>query len=51
MLTPLRDRSGADGELEDLSKEELEERARKAKVSGRSKMSKRELVAALKRAA
>ena len=41
----------SDGDLADLSKEELEERARKANVSGRSKMSKRELVAALKSAA
>ena len=37
--------------LEGLSKEQLVERARKAKVPGRSKMSKDELVAALRRAA
>jgi DNA end-binding protein Ku len=41
---------GADG-LEGLSKEELEERARKARVPGRSKMSKDELVSALRKAA
>ena len=37
--------------LEGLSKEELVERARKANVPGRSRMSKNELVAALRRAA
>jgi hypothetical protein len=34
-----------------LSKEELEQRARDLKVPGRSKMSKTELVSALRRAA
>jgi DNA end-binding protein Ku len=37
--------------LDSLSKEELEQRARKANLPGRSKMSKDELVAALRRAA
>ena len=44
-------RRSAGGDLDGLSKGELEERARKAKVPGRSKMSKDELVAALRRAA
>jgi DNA end-binding protein Ku len=43
---PVRDR-----QLERLSKEELVERARRANLPGRSKMSKDELVAALRRAA
>jgi DNA end-binding protein Ku len=42
-------RAGAngDGDLDDLSREELLERAKKKDVSGRTKMSKKELVAAL----
>jgi DNA end-binding protein Ku len=44
-------RASSDGDLERLSKAELEQRARKANVANRSKMSKRELVEALKRAA
>lgn len=39
--------SAGDGELESLSKTELEERAREARINGRSKMSKSELIAAL----
>jgi DNA end-binding protein Ku len=38
-------------DLDGLSKDELDERARKAKVPGRSKMTKDELVAALRKAA
>jgi DNA end-binding protein Ku len=38
------------GRLDGLSKAELEERARKAKIAGRSKMSKQELVEALRAA-
>jgi DNA end-binding protein Ku len=41
--------SDRDGDLENLSKEELVDRARKANVAGRSRMSKDELVAALRR--
>jgi DNA end-binding protein Ku len=44
-------RRGSDGDLSKLSKSELEERARKANVPGRSKMSKDELVEALRHAA
>jgi DNA end-binding protein Ku len=44
-------RSSADGELEGLSKDELQERAKRAGVQGRSKMSKKELVEALSEAA
>jgi DNA end-binding protein Ku len=45
-------RGDRDGKgLDDLSKEELERRARKLDVRGRSKMSKTELAAALRRAA
>ena len=44
-------RSSREPRLEGLSKEELVERARKANVPGRSRMSKDELVAALRRAA
>jgi DNA end-binding protein Ku len=46
-------RSGvsADGELDRLSKAELDERAREAGITGRSKMSKKQLVRALDRAA
>jgi DNA end-binding protein Ku len=36
-----------DGDLGDLSKEELEERAKEEGIRGRTKMSKKELVAAL----
>src|SRR2546423_3383599 len=36
--------NGANGGLSGLSKSELEERARKAKIPGRSKMSKDELI-------
>jgi DNA end-binding protein Ku len=42
---------GASGGLSRLSKSELEERARKAKIPGRSKMSKEELIEALSEAA
>ena len=45
-----RSRSG-DGDLGELSKAELDERARKAGIEGRSKMTKGELVRALSRAA
>jgi DNA end-binding protein Ku len=41
----------ADSDLDSLSKAELDERARNAGISGRSKMSKKELVKALARAA
>jgi DNA end-binding protein Ku len=44
-------RNGGDGLLSGLSKSELEERARKAKIPGRSKMSKEELIEALSEAA
>jgi hypothetical protein len=37
-----------DGDLETLSRKELDERAKEEGVSGRSKMSKKELVEALK---
>jgi DNA end-binding protein Ku len=43
-------RRGGDGDLDRLSKGELEQRARKADIPGRSKMSKEELVEALKAA-
>jgi DNA end-binding protein Ku len=43
-------RDGADGDLDRLSKGELERRAREADIPGRSKMSKEELVEALKAA-
>jgi hypothetical protein len=47
-----RGRSGdGNGELDSLSKEELYELAQKADISGRSDMSKQELVDALRRAA
>jgi DNA end-binding protein Ku len=46
-----RGRGSSDGDLGKLSKSELEERARKANVPGRSKMSKDELVEALRHAA
>ena len=44
-------RDGARRDLSALSKSELDERARKAKVPGRSKMSKDELIEALSEAA
>jgi len=46
-----RNGSASRGGLESLTKSELEERARKAEIPGRSKMSKDELVAALNDAA
>jgi DNA end-binding protein Ku len=46
-----RKRTTRASDLGSLSKQELDERARRAKVPGRSKMSKDELVAALRRAA
>jgi DNA end-binding protein Ku len=42
--------NGSRGDLSELSKAELDERARKAKIPGRSKMSKHELVEALSEA-
>jgi len=54
LLSALRasvERSRESSSLADLSKEELEERARKANVPGRSKMSKDELLRALQRVA
>ena len=42
-------RHGANGKLGALSKAELDARARKAGIEGRSKMSKRELVEALEK--
>jgi DNA end-binding protein Ku len=44
-------RNGANGDLDGLSKAELEKRAKKAKIAGRSKMSKDELIEALSEAA
>jgi DNA end-binding protein Ku len=44
-------RDGSDGDLAGLSKAELEKRAKKAKIAGRSKMSKDELIEALSEAA
>jgi hypothetical protein len=55
-----RSRTGSNGsssngssgdELADLSKSELEQRAKKARIEGRSKMSKEELIEALRSAA
>ena len=47
-----RSSNGAGAEsLDELSKGELEERARKAEIEGRSKMSKQELIKALRSAA
>jgi DNA end-binding protein Ku len=40
-------RNGSRGDLSGLSKAELDERARKAKIRGRSKMTKDELIEAL----
>jgi DNA end-binding protein Ku len=49
---PSRSSNGArGGSLDKLSKSELEERARKAEIEGRSKMSKQELIEALRSAA
>ena len=49
---PNRSSNGARvGSLDRLSKSELEERARKAEIEGRSKMSKQELIEALRSAA
>jgi DNA end-binding protein Ku len=51
---PQRSRPSSNGargdDLEELTKSELEDRARKAKVDGRSKMSKDELIDALRAA-
>jgi DNA end-binding protein Ku len=44
---PLREEAGEDAELAELSRRELEERAKKADIRGRTKMSKDELVEAL----
>ena len=49
-VTRLRSRSGGDG-LEDMTKDELYERAKKADIPGRSEMNKDELVRALRAAA
>jgi DNA end-binding protein Ku len=46
-----RSRNGSNGGLEGLSKAELEKRAKKANIAGRSKMSKDELIEALSEAA
>jgi hypothetical protein len=40
-------RADEDGDLEELSKEELDERAKKEGIKGRTKMSKKELVETL----
>ena len=48
---PAGGRRSSDGDLGSLTRAELEERARKADIPGRSKMSKDELVDALERAA
>ena len=46
-----RRRNGGDGDLSALSKAELEQRAKEAKIAGRSKMTKDELIEALSEAA
>ena len=60
LLTALREsiersrggaRAGRNGDLADLSKQELDQRAKAAGIEGRSKMTKAELVRALRRAA
>jgi DNA end-binding protein Ku len=60
LLTALREsiersrggaRAGRNGDLADLSKQELDRRAKAAGIEGRSKMTKAELVRALRRAA
>jgi len=48
---PTRSRASKNGNLDKLTKEELQERAKRAGVEGRSKMSKKELVEALSEAA
>jgi DNA end-binding protein Ku len=48
---PSRRRNGGDGGLSGLSKAELERRAKQAKIAGRSKMTKDELIEALSEAA
>src|SRR5919202_1250225 len=48
---PAKRRERSNGDLGELSKEELQNRAKRAGISGRSKMSKQELVKALKNAA
>jgi DNA end-binding protein Ku len=48
---PTRRRASSNGGLERLSKTELEEKAKQAKIPGRSKMSKDELIEALSQAA
>jgi hypothetical protein len=50
VATRLRPRAGVDS-LEDLTKDELYERAKKADIPGRSDMNKDELVRALRAAA
>jgi hypothetical protein len=44
---PIRESENGDGELQDLDRDELYERATKAGVKGRSKMSKKQLIKAL----
>ena len=44
---PIRESENGDGELRDLDRDELYERATKAGVKGRSKMSKKQLIKAL----
>ena len=53
LLTALRAsiERARNGDISDLSKQELEERAREAGIAGRSKMTKAQLVRALRRAA
>jgi DNA end-binding protein Ku len=46
-----RTRNGSDADLSSLSKSELEKRAKRANIAGRSKMSKDELIEALSEAA
>jgi DNA end-binding protein Ku len=47
----VRKRGGGSADLESLSKEELYERAQAADIPGRSGMSKRQLINALRRSA
>jgi DNA end-binding protein Ku len=49
--TRTRTRAGRNGDLADLSKQELDRRAKAAGIEGRSKMTKAELVRALRHAA
>ena len=53
LLTALREsiERARNGDISDLSKQELEGRAREAGIAGRSKMTKAQLVRALRRAA